>query len=98
MHTFPVVDGKPIVLDPRVTSECLECGLALSTPGPVAIEPRNAIAWTIAMAAQDAGQLRNGPSQLYLGKHPIRRLTHDGAVPAQRDVHVIGLLFAPPDR
>src|SRR5689334_6567998 len=23
LHTFPLVDGKPIVLDPRVTSECL---------------------------------------------------------------------------
>ncbi len=44
LHTFPLVNGKPIVLDPRVTNECLECGLAISKPGPVAIEPRNAIA------------------------------------------------------
>src|SRR6185436_8071117 len=39
LHTFPLVDGKPVVLDPRVTTECLECGLAINQPGPVADEP-----------------------------------------------------------
>ncbi|HEY0388997.1 MAG TPA: hypothetical protein VGC71_11195 [Gaiellales bacterium] len=98
MHTFPLVDGKPIVLDPRVTSECLECGLAISTPGPVAVEPRNAVAWLIDMAAQDAGQLRNGPSTLYLGKNGIRRLLEDGAVPAPREIDAMGFLFAIAER
>jgi len=98
MHTFPLKDGKPIVLDPRVTNECLECGLAISTPGPIAVEPRNAIAWMIDMAAQDAGQLRNGPSQLYLGKNAIRRLIDDGAAPAPREIDAMGLLFALAER
>lgn len=98
MHTFPLVDGRPIVLDPRVTSECLECGLAISTPGPVAIEPRNAVAWTIDMASQGASRLRNGPSALYLGKNAIRRLLDDGAVPAPREIDAMGLLFAIAER
>jgi len=98
MHTFPLVDGRPIVLDPRVTSECLECGLALHTPGPVAVEPRNAVAWTIDMAAQDAGRLRNGPSALYLGKNAIRRLLDEGAVPAAREIDAMGLVFALAER
>jgi hypothetical protein len=98
MHTFPLVDGRPIVLDPRVTSDCLECGLALSKPGPVAVEPRNAIAWMIDMAAQDAGQLRNGASTMYVGKNAIRRLLDDGAVPAPREIDAMGLVFALAER
>jgi hypothetical protein len=94
LHTFPLVDGRPIVLDPRVTHECLECGMAISKPGPVAIEPRNAVAWMIDMAAQDAGQFRNGPSSLYLGKNAIRRMLDDGAVPEPREIDAMGLLFA----
>jgi hypothetical protein len=98
LHTFPLVDGRPIVLDPRVTHECLECGMAISKPGPVAIEPRNAVAWMIDMAAQDAGQFRNGPSSLYLGKNAIRRMLNDGAVPEPREIDAMGLLFALAER
>jgi hypothetical protein len=98
LHTFPLVNGKPIVLDPRVTSECLECGLAISKPGPIAIEPRNAIAWMVDMAAQNAGELRNGPSTLYVGKNAIRRMLDDGAVPAPKEIDAMGLLFALAER
>ncbi|HEU4729265.1 MAG TPA: hypothetical protein VFT22_15295 [Kofleriaceae bacterium] len=98
LHTFPIVDGKPVVLDPRVTHEGLELGMAIHAPGPVAVEPRNAIAWTVDLARQDAGQLRNGPSALYVGKHAIRRLIDDGDAPAPREIDAIGLLFALAER
>ena len=98
MHTFPLLDGRPVVLDPRVSSDCLECGLVLSHPGPVAVEPRNAIAWMIDMAGQDIGQLRNGPSQLYLGKSAIRRLIDEAAVPARKEIDAMGFLFALAER
>jgi hypothetical protein len=98
MHTFPLIDGRPIVLDPRVTAECLECGLALSQPGPIAVEPRNALAWAIDMAAQDAGSLRNGPSQLHVGKNAIRRLIDQGAIPEPREIDAMGFLFAIAER
>jgi hypothetical protein len=97
-HTFPLRDGKPIVLDPRVTVDCLECGIALGTPGPVAIEPRKAITWAVDMASQAAGKVRNGPSQLYVGKNAIRRLIDDGAVPAPREIDAMGFLFALAER
>lgn len=98
LHTFPLVDGKPVVLDPRVTQECLDCGIAVNTKGPVAIEPRNAIAWVVDMATQGIGNLRNGPSQLYVGKNAIRRLVDDGDVPARREIDAMGLLFALAER
>ncbi len=94
MHTFPVVGGRPIVLDPRVTSDCLECGLAINTPGPIAVEPRNAISWTADMAAANAVQLRNGPSTLYLARNAIRRLIDGGTVPASGEIDAMGILFA----
>jgi len=98
LHTFPLVDGKPVVLDPRVSHECLECGVAINAPGPVAVEPRNAIAWMIDMAGQDLGQLRNGPSQLHLGQQAIRRLINEGAVPGPTEIDAMGLLFALAER
>lgn len=98
LHTFPLVDGRPIVLDPRVTHDCLECGLALSQPGPVPIEARNALAWTIDLAGQAAPHLRNGPSTLYLGKNAIRRLVDEGAVPAPKEVDAMGFLLALAER
>jgi hypothetical protein len=97
-HTFPLKDGRPVVLDPRVTSDCLECGLALSTPGPIAVEPRNAILWTFDMASQEAPQLRNGPSALYFAKHGLRRLLDHGAVPEPKEIDAMGLMFALAER
>lgn len=98
LHTFPLVDGRPIVLDPRVTSDCLECGLAIGKPGPVAIEPRNAVAWMVDMAAQEAPQQRNGPSALYLGKNAIRRMLDERALPEPREIDAMGLVFALAER
>jgi hypothetical protein len=50
------------------------------------------------MAGQDAGQLRNGPSTLYLGKNAIRRMLDDGAVPAPKEIDAMGLVFALAER
>jgi hypothetical protein len=98
MHTLPLVNGRPIILDPRVSADCVECGLALNAPGPVAVSPRNAIAWTVDMAGQGVGHLRNGPSQVYIGKNAIRKLIDDAAVPAPREVDAMGFLFALAER
>lgn len=98
LHTFPLKDGRPVVLDPRITSDCLDCGIALSQPGPIGISPRNAINWTIDFARRASPQVRNGPSQLYVGKNAIRRLVDEGAVPAPREVDAIGFLFAIAER
>lgn len=98
LHTFPLVNGKAIVLDPDVTQECLDCGLALNSKGPVGIEPRNAIAWVMDMAGEDVGLLRNGPTQLYLGKNALRRLVDDGQAPHPREIDALGFMFALAER
>jgi hypothetical protein len=98
LHTFPLVDGKPIVLDPRVTGECLECGVALSKPGPVAVEPRKAVAWAVDLAQQSAGAVRNGGQSLYVGKNAIRRLLDECAAPARQEIDAMGALFALAER
>jgi hypothetical protein len=100
LHTFPLVNGRPVVLDPRVTKDCVDCGLALATPGPIAVEPRNAIAWTTDMASAGAAEFRNGTGQsmVYLARNAIRRLVDRGAVPAEAEVDAIGILFALAER
>jgi hypothetical protein len=100
LHTFPLVNGRPIVLDPRVTKDCVDCGLALATPGPVAIEPRNALVWTTDMASAGAAEFRNsgGPSTIYLARNAIRRLIDHGAAPAEAEIDAIGILFALAER
>src|SRR5262249_32341512 len=99
-HTLPLVDGRAVVLDPRVPQECADCGVALAAPGPVAIEPRNAIAWTADMASAGAAEFRNGDgaSTMYVARNAIRRLIDHGAVPAEAEIDAIGILLAVAER
>jgi hypothetical protein len=100
LHTFPLVNGRPVILDPRVTKDCVDCGLALATPGPIAVEPRNALAWTTDMASAGAAEFRNGtgPSMVHVARNAIRRLVDRGAVPAEAEVDAMGVLFALAER
>ena len=98
LHTFPLVDGRPIVLDPRVTPECLDCAMAMTAPGPVAVSPRNAIAWTLDLGATGATPLRNGPSVVHRARNAIRRMVEHGAAPALAEIDAMGLLFALAER
>jgi hypothetical protein len=100
LHTLPLMNGKPIILDPRLTEDCVDCGLALVTPGPVAVTPRNAIAWTTSMAAEAAGELRNGEgsSAIFTGSNAIRRLVDRGAVPEATEIDAMAMLFALAER
>ena len=41
LHTFPVEKGAPVILDPNVTRNCVDCGFALASAS--AIEPHDAI-------------------------------------------------------
>ena len=50
LHTFPVENGAPVILDPQVPRNCLDCGIALDAQGPVEIEPHDAIDWTADLA------------------------------------------------
>lgn len=95
-HTFPVENGAPIVLDPRVPRNCMSCGLAMVAPGPVVVDARDAIEWSADLAAQGAGAtpVRNGPSRVRKGRNALMRLVDDGVVPAPSEVDAMGWMFA----
>ena len=102
-HTFPIENGAPIVLDPRVTLEemgrvmtrnglnmpsGISCTSACPTPkAPVAIEVTEAIEYTAQLAESGAQTVRNGPSRARLARNAIHSLIETGAPPS--DPHTI---------
>ena len=61
LHTFPVENGAPVILDPRVPRNCLQCGVALTAGGPVELDARDAIDYSAQLAETTARAHRNGP-------------------------------------
>jgi hypothetical protein len=96
MHTLPLEDGEAVILnpDPELTRERIKFGLAIGAPGPVSVEPRNALGWTVDLAGQRIGALRNGPSAFPVGRQAIHRLIDGGLIPSPREVESMGVLFA----
>jgi hypothetical protein len=85
LHTFPVENGAPIVLDPRVPRNCAQIGLELAKPGPIAVAPRDAIEWTAQLAEAGAASHRNGPSRVRKARNAMMRLVDQGAAPADAE-------------
>ncbi|MCX5743003.1 MAG: hypothetical protein NT062_10955 [Proteobacteria bacterium] len=94
LHTFPVENGAPVILDPRMTQEYLECGVTLAGKGPVTIEAHDAIEWTANLAEDGSRNTRNGPSRVRRARNAVMRLTEGGTVPTQAEVDAIGWMFA----
>jgi hypothetical protein len=96
LHTFPVEDGAPIVLDPRVPRNCLDCGVAMTMPGPVTIDAHDAIEWSARMAEDAAGtaNVRNGATRVRRARNAVVRLVDHGAVPAAAEVESMAWMFA----
>ena len=94
LHTFPIENGAPIILDPRVSQDCLDCGVTLTGDGPVTIEPHDAIEWTAKLAEGNAKNTRNGPSRVRRARNAVMRLADGGVVPTQAEVDAIGWMFA----
>jgi len=82
LHTFPVENGAPIILDPRVPRNCLDCGIALLSHGPIAVAPRDAVEWTSQLAEAGAAHFRNGPSLMRKARDVMMRLVDEGVAPA----------------
>ena len=59
-HTFPVEDGQPVVLDPKVSRNALRGGLYRNAPAPVRLSPTEAIDWIVELAAEAAAEIRGG--------------------------------------
>jgi hypothetical protein len=94
LHTFPVENGAPVILDPRVPDGCLDCGLALGGVGPVQIDTHDAIRWTADLANTGAEQTRNGPSKVRRARNAVSRLVQQRTMPTRSDVDAIGVMFA----
>lgn len=96
LHTFPIEDGAPVILDPRVPRNCLQCGVAMTTPGPMAVDAHDAIEWSARLAEDGAGtmNLRNGASRVRRARNAVMRLVDDGVVPAPSEVDSMGWMFA----
>jgi hypothetical protein len=84
LHTFPVENGAPIILDPRMPSSGLEIGLAMCGQGPIAVPPRNAIAWSLELAEEAAAPYRNGPTRVREARAGLMSLVDRGVVPDDR--------------
>jgi hypothetical protein len=96
LHTFPIENGAPIILDPRVPRNALTCGVAMTKPGPVVIDAREAIEWSARFAEDGAGtrNLRNGATRVRNAHHAVMRLVDEGIVPASSEVDAMGWMFA----
>lgn len=101
LHTFPVENGVPVILDPTVPRNCVTCGLACEAPGPVTLEARDVIEWTATLAEASAVPVRNGPTRKRLrrARNAVLRLVDQGTAPADaRDIDSIGWMFALAER
>ena len=100
LHTFPVENGVPVVLDPTVPRNCVTCGLACEAQGPVTVDAHDAIEWTATLA--EAGAVpRNGPSRKKLrrARNAVLRLVDAGTAPPEAgDVGAIAWMFALAER
>jgi hypothetical protein len=94
LHTFPIEGGAPVILDPRVPRNCLACGVAMTAPGPVVVDARDAIEWSARLAEDGAGNVRNGPSRVRKARNAVMRLVDAGELPAPSEVDAMGWMFA----
>jgi hypothetical protein len=94
LHTFPVENGAPVILDPRVPRNALEGGMYLHSQTPITIDARDAIEWTAQLAEAGAANFRNGPSRVRKARNAIVQLVDEGVPPASAEVvEAIGWLL-----
>ncbi len=98
LHTFPVENGAPVLLDPRVPRNCVNCGIACAMDAAVTIDTRDAIDWTTELARGEAVELRNGPSRMRRARNALTNLVEHGIVPTTGEVDTMGWLFALAER
>lgn len=82
LHTFPLENGAPVILDPRVQRNGLDDGIELARQTPVPIEAMEALEWTAQLAEAGAAHVRNGPSRVRRARNAILELVEEGIAPA----------------
>jgi len=107
-HTFPIENGAPVVLDPRISVDELARGVAAgeaseatpaaaprARPTPIAIDVRDAIEYTAQLAEEGTRNLRNGPRLTWLARNAIRSLIDSDTPPTdEKTVDTLGWFFA----
>lgn len=99
LHTFPLENGAPVILDPQVPRNCIDCGMSLLAAGPVQVSARDAVEWTAYLGEVGAAPMRNGPARVHEGREAMMRLVDQGIAPtSNRDVEGIAWLLSLAER
>jgi hypothetical protein len=97
-HTFPVENGAPVILDPRVPRNALVSGLAMMSDGPVEVCVQDAIEWTAELAEASAYPYRNGPSRVRRARNALTRIVAEGIAPNEQETDLLGWMLALAER
>lgn len=98
LHTFPVENGVPVILDPRVPRNALLGGLAMLSEEPIEVEVHDAIDWTAQLAEAGAVPYRNGPSRVRRARNALMRLVDEGTAPDEREIDLLAWMLALAER
>ena len=79
LHTYPIEDGAPIVLDPTVSRNALAAGMFRSMQprnggGAVTVAPGELVDWIADIAAEPAARFERGEERVRNGHRAIRVL------------------------
>lgn len=97
LHTFPLENGAPVILDPRLPRNSLDAGIACQKDGP--IETAYAIEWTTQLAEVAAAPYRNGPSRVRRARNALVQLVEHGIPPDDEETFdSIGWMLALAER
>jgi hypothetical protein len=76
LHTFPTVDGAPVVLDPKQSRNALRAGLfrECRNAAPVQLTPAQAVDWIADLASEPAARFKHGHERLHCGHRAMRHV------------------------
>lgn len=76
LHTFPLENGDPIVLDPRMPRNALLLGVHAMRNGAGATEmqPHELVSFALDLAEEPARQYRNGRTRIDNAEHALQRI------------------------
>ena len=79
LHTFPVENGEPVILDPYHSRNALDAALfhkAAQTrnAAPLAVTPDQTVAWVARIAEEPAGRFPDGTRRVCNGHRAVRAL------------------------
>jgi hypothetical protein len=100
LHTFPIENGVPMILDPTLPRNAIDGGLfVMSRRQAIPVEARDAIDWTGELAESVAVQTRNGLSRVRRARNAVDQLVTRGTpLPDAATLDAVGYFFAVAER